>query len=258
MASPDPSRKNVSKIKSSLLRPAQTSHFECWFNPPPEVRDWIVQRVNAGVGKQYDAEFISLSCSEASLPGSSLATHEINNDFSGVTERHAYRRLYDDRADFTFYVDHDYSIITFFENWISYIVNEQFAQGLESNQYTYRVNYPNLYRTTIYLNKFERDYNLGKYLRYRFLQAYPLSITSMPVSYDNSQLLKCTVSFSYTRYAVSNEYNKNFDSDTTNAIKTPQQQAAGNVVGVYGPRNTDIPRIVELDPNRPTLAQLNE
>ena len=44
-------------------------------------------------------------CHEASLPGSSIATNEIKDDFTGVTERHAYRRLYEDRADFTFYVD---------------------------------------------------------------------------------------------------------------------------------------------------------
>ena len=45
---------------------------------------------------------------KASLPGTSLATTELNNDHSGVTERHAYRRQYDTTSSFTFYVDHDY------------------------------------------------------------------------------------------------------------------------------------------------------
>ncbi len=243
MAAPPPKPKNVADIKSALLRPALTSHFQCYFNPPNALfernpnkqnKSFLESRIEAGVGKPYDAELISLSCSEASLPGSSLATHEINNDFSGVTERHAYRRLYDDRADFTFYVDHDYSAITFFENWIGYIVDEEFAKGLEREEYTYRVNYPNLYRTTIYLNKFERDYQ-GRYLRYRFLQAYPISINSMPVSYDSSQLLKCTVSFTYTRYLITGESNTKIDSDTNNAIQSPQAQASGNIIGAYGP-----------------------
>lgn len=250
MATPAPSRKSVFKIKAALLQPALTSHFECWFNPPKTLTDrdptnsldtFLEQRVKAGVGKNYDAEAISLYCSEASLPGSSLATHELNNDFTGVTERHAYRRLYDDRADFTFYVDHDYTAITFFENWIGYVVNEQFTDpagtpnnGLEQSYYTYRVNYPNLYRTTIYLNKFERDYR-GRYLRYRFLQAYPISINSMPVSYDSSQLLKCTVSFTYTRYVVSQGDIPAFDDDTNNATKSAAAQAAGNTIGFYGP-----------------------
>jgi len=43
---------------------------------------------------------------EANLPGSSLATIE-TLDYMGVTERHAYRRLYDDTIDFTFLVTQD-------------------------------------------------------------------------------------------------------------------------------------------------------
>jgi hypothetical protein len=34
------------------------------------------------------------------------------------------------------------------------------------------------------------------------VSAYPIAITSMPVSYDASSLLKCTVSFSYIRYYI--------------------------------------------------------
>ncbi len=201
MPAPSPSKKTVADLKASILNPALTSNFQCWFNPPGEVRTWVNQRSSAGIGNGYDDNLISLSCSEASLPGSSLATHEINNDFTGVTERHVYRRQYDDRADFTFYVDHDYNVLQFFENWMSYIVNEQFSKGIESSNYSYRVNFPDDYKTEIYIKKFERDYT-GRILQYRFLNAYPISINSMPVSYDSSQLLKCTVSFNYSRYVI--------------------------------------------------------
>jgi|APGre2960657373_1045057.scaffolds.fasta_scaffold01225_5 hypothetical protein len=203
MPAPSPRKKLLSDLKASILNPALTSHFECTFNPPQLVREWIEDKNAAGLGIPYtgNEDFISLSCSEAALPGSSLATHEINNDHSGVTERHAYRRQYDDRASFTFYVDHDYNIIYFFENWISYIVNEQFVTGVEEPNFFYRVNFPKQYQTTIYLKKFERDYN-GRILQYRFINAYPISIDSMPVSYDSSQLLKCTVSFNYSRYVI--------------------------------------------------------
>lgn len=214
--SPQPKSQSVSNIKSKLLRPATTSHFQAWLNPPLAVRNFAVQKAGAGIGAAYDADTISLLCSEASIPGSSLATHEINNNFTGVTERHAYRRMYDERADFTFYVDHDYSTLTFFEIWMEYIVNEQVSQGLDSPNYFYRSNFPDGtgsganagegYRSpAIYLNKFEKDYS-GRYLQYRFLNAYPISINSMPLSYENSQLLKCTVSFTFTRYLM--EYEK--------------------------------------------------
>ena len=42
----------------------------------------------------------------------------------------------------------------------------------------------------------------GPDIEYEFLNAFPISLNSMPISYDTSQLLKCTVSFAYTRYIV--------------------------------------------------------
>jgi len=213
MAAPAPNSRSMSDIKSKLLNPALTSHFECSFNPPNSVREWAKQRQLAGAGALYDSDFLILSCCDASLPGSSLATHEITNDYTGVTERHAYRRLYDDRADFSFYVDHDYTVIQFFENWIAYIVNEQFkdGKGIETPTYSYRMNYPDGdkegggYRSpALTINKFEKDYS-GRYLQYRFIQAYPISINSMPISYESSNLLKCTISFTYTRYILTTE-----------------------------------------------------
>lgn len=204
-----PTPKSVFQIKEKLMRPALTSHFQCWFTPTTDVVNWISAR-----GFNYfsvgNPELISLSCSEASLPGSSLATNDINDDYTGVTERHAYRRQYDDRADFTFYVDHgrkegSYNIIWFFENWISYIADEQYNSanrpGVDSETYFYRVKFPKQYQTDIFINKFEKDFQ-GTYLQYKFKQAYPVSFNSIPVSYDSSQLLKCTVSFSYSRYIM--------------------------------------------------------
>ena len=41
-----------------------------------------------------------------------------------------------------------------------------------------------------------------KPLTYTFIDAFPRTISSMPVTYDASDLLKCTVSFSYTRYSA--------------------------------------------------------
>jgi hypothetical protein len=241
MVAPNPVKKSVSDLKSSLLRPALTSHFQCWFNPPNEVRTWVQQRASAGIGNGYDSEFISLSCSDATLPGSSLATHEINNDFTGVTERHVYRRQYDDRSDFTFYVDHDYNVIQFFENWMSYIVNEQVTGGVDSTNFSYRVNFPDDYKSTIYIKKFEKDYT-GRVLQYRFINAYPISITSMPVSYESSQLLKCTVSFNYSRYVIGGGDN----------LVQPRESLTLN-----RPNGEQI-QVNNIDPNRPLQAQLAE
>ena len=203
-----PTPRSVADIKSKLLRPALTSHFEVQLSFPPEVRSYL------GVNQDN----VNLSCCEASLPGSQLATLENNNDRTGVTEKHAYRRQFDDRIDLTFYVDaQNYMAIRFFEGWISYIMNEDqennpFSAGtgptqdappnLASREYNYRVKYPNDYIADQGLKviKFERDYQ--QQLTYEFIRSFPLSISSMPVSFEASSLLKVTVSMSYIRYIV--------------------------------------------------------
>lgn len=192
----------TSELKSRIMRPALTSHYSAYFNVSGILSKKGARSFFTNRQAIVDGEFLSLSCSEASLPGSSFATHEINNDFTGVTERHVYRRQYDDRIDFTFYVDHDYTVIKFFETWMSWIVGEdQFTEQAKSN-FTYRVKFPEDYRVSIHVQKFEKD--LTTYSEYTFVDAYPISITSMPISYDSSQLLKCTVSFTYTRYYLEN------------------------------------------------------
>jgi hypothetical protein len=196
------------EIKQKLLRPALTSHFECSFNPPTAVRGSAAGQYYLNGGKN-----ITLLCSEASLPGSSVITNEINDDHTGVTERFGYRRQYDDRADFTFYVDHagqngSYNLIMFFEEWIRYAMGESNAVD-NGAAYNYRVNFPDGdtgYRTEMFITKFERDF-ADRYLHYTFVKAYPISIASMPVSYESSQLLKCTVSFTFNRYVVSRKQN---------------------------------------------------
>lgn len=198
-----------------LLEPALTSQYICRFQPPSPMTSFLSAREASGwIGANYNVStnqnLIEISCSEASLPGSSLMTNEINDDYTGVTERHAYRRQYDDRIDFTFYVDKDYRIINFFESWIAYCAGEDNQARLENSNYTYRVNFPDNYQTeNLYITKFERnvdtkDKRKKSSLTYQFIRAYPISIASMPVSYDSSQLLKCTVSFTFIRYLIAN------------------------------------------------------
>ena len=187
------SKIGVSKLKSTLLKPALTSNYICEFTSPSSVESLF------GFVRPSN-ELITLSCSEASLPGSSVATMDITNDYHGVTEKHGYRRMYDDRADFQFYVDSDYKMIGYFESWIAFITGDN-ERRLDSN-YTYRVQYPKDYRTNFIITKFERNLE-GKYLRYEFIDAFPSNINSMPISYDASQLLKVSVSLSYSRYVVS-------------------------------------------------------
>ena len=84
---------------------------------------------------------------------------------------------------------------------------DQNEESLNRKNYCYRLRYPdgpdgnNGYTATgLTVTKFERDYQQA--LEYQFIKSYPISISSMPVSYDTSGLLKCTVSMTYLRYVV--------------------------------------------------------
>jgi hypothetical protein len=267
-----PSPKTIADIKLNLLRPALTSHFEVEIGLPnaepgaPGFRRFLED--NGVSYNTNDQTQLRLMCSEATLPGSNLATFEINDNFHGVTERHAYRRIYDDRIDLTFYVDaENYLPIRFFETWMKYIVDESRTPqpdkgvGSEDPNYFYRVRYPEgeegYTSQGLKVIKFERDYK--QKLEYNFIKSFPISITSMPISYDSSSLLKCTVSMTYIRYVLMQEsaaasqpqpnfnltpeqlaninnqaFNPNIDLGvaplTTGGIPFPSAQASGNNV----------------------------
>ena len=203
MATPKPRARNVADLKASILNPSLTSTYETSFVFPGAVAGWMNRQSGVGNGIDFDTlNRVQIACREATLPGSSLATHTLDNDFTGVTERHAYRRQYDTTSSFSFYVDINYDSILLFENWIRFIVNEDASNSdLNNRNYTYRVNFPNEYKSDIFIRKFEKDY-AGKDLEYKFLNAYPVSINTMPLSYDASQVLVCTVNFNFSRYTV--------------------------------------------------------
>ena len=221
-----PTIRNIDTIKATLLAPATTSHFDVEVGLPVGPLRTTLTRVLGGTPNQIDR--LNIMCHEAVLPGSSLATTEANNDYTGVTERHAYRRIYDETIDLSFYVDAgNYLPVQFFETWISEILNEDQDEAI-SPVYSYRAKYPDDYmnKQGLKVIKFERE--LRSQLQYTFVNSYPRSITSMPVTYDGSSLLKCSVQMSYIRYVMKAITNSN--KKTT--ISDPFQQSQFNSNGL--------------------------
>ena len=206
----------IKGLRTKILAPALTSHYEVKIPVGSGTLNSILKPLLGTDGQ----ENLNISCSEASLPGSSIATFEVKNDYAGVTERYAHRRMYDDRIDFTFYVDsNQYLPIRFFEGWMRFVTGESGTRTdgetreLVNPGYHYRMNFPESYRCErgLKIVKFERDYKSS--LEYEFIGAYPISVSSMPVSYDSSSLLKCSVSMTYLRYVI---------TEVTQANKTPE------------------------------------
>jgi hypothetical protein len=242
-----PKIQTYSEIKSNLLRPSLTSTYNVYFNANAILKSGSDDRTkffrDRGFIQGDPADLLTISCCEASLPGSSLATHEINNDHTGVTERHVYRRLYDDRSSFTFYVDSNYQVLKFFETWMSWIVGEEKYNEQEKREYCYRVKYPNDYRVDMFIQKYERDYGKAKSknFEYTFIDAYPIDISSMPMSYDSSNLLKCTVSFVYTRYFMGD------------IIESPLIESKPNTTS-----NPNVDRSTRLQQSLPDIARYSQ
>ena len=219
-----PIKRGTSAIKANLLNPALTSHFEVEIPLPPFMNNELDSRERIR---------LNLQCTEASLPGSNIATSELTNDFTGVTERHAYRRMFDESMDFTFYVDgENYIPIKFFEKWMRGVMNEKENAQLNPlfANYNYRARYPDggegYCSNGLTISKFEKSYwekHSGQ-LQYQFVKAWPKAINSMPLSYDGSNLLKCTVSMTYVRYVL-----MGLDSGTisSQAVKPPANSGAG-------------------------------
>tara|TARA_R100000030_G_scaffold100499_2_gene93702 strand:- start:1194 stop:1823 length:630 start_codon:yes stop_codon:yes gene_type:complete len=205
MGAPQPEHYEFESIKSDFLYLAQTSVY-------------MVDCTTAAAGKPFysssgmnsiEQRKCILMCCEASIPGSGTATHEATGDFSGVTEKMVYRRIFDDSLDLTFYVDAKYQIPKFLEAWHSFCTGEdnsgEFSRTsrFQDDAY-YRMNYPVEYRGDVFLTKFDKNKVDGgsnqPQMRYVFKDAFPKSLASIPISYNQSEILKVTASFGYTRY----------------------------------------------------------
>ena len=208
MAIIQPQRKSISQVKAQLLNPATTSHFQMSVS----FQDSRFNRFKQEVGLNLDQGRLNILCSDAALPGSRFLTSEINNNIPGVRERHVYRRSYDDQINLSFYCDADqYLPIRFFEAWMNFISNTTNRDGGESKSaadesHFYRVQFPDNYQKgSLEITKFEKNLDerrKTKTLTYKFVKCFPLAINTMPVSYDASNLLKCTVGMAYSRYFI--------------------------------------------------------
>ena len=90
MAGPRPNKINTSTIKSRILTLSQTSVYQIKLQPPGPVQDFL-RNSDPNIDYGSDGLDIELLCSSASLPGQSLATHDMTTDYPGVTEKMAYR-----------------------------------------------------------------------------------------------------------------------------------------------------------------------
>ena len=212
-----PTHKTVDDLKSTILSPSLTPYFEVQFPVPT-----FLSNLNSGSTFPYN--YLTILCTEAVLPGNSLATFNVDNDYSGVTEKMPHRKVYDQNLQLTFYVNANedaYYPIRFFESYISYIAGEDPSDSasldkLRNQNYYYRMSYPDNYMIDgLLIKKFEKGgtfvsptpgLEVDRELTYEFIRTYPTAINSMALTYGDAQVLKCTVQYSYIRYVQHNTF----------------------------------------------------
>lgn len=187
---------------------SQTNHYQVSFGSlPSSVSAHISSKFGILNPNKFMSEKGGFLCSDASLPGSSLATGEVRDNFMGIPQEFAHTRLYAD-VDFTFYVDLDYTNLRIFEGWIDYISSgSESTDGISelTDNYYRRMQYPENYKAnTMYITKFEKDIDnaKGRRLDYLFVNAFPKLVNAIPVQYGGADILKVGVSFNYDRYIM--------------------------------------------------------
>lgn len=227
----------MSEIKEKVGNLAQTNYYYVSLGITNELKSHFARSYIGDTSIDTVGEFVKklgYLCSEASLPTTSYATAEVKDNFIGITQEFAHTRLYTD-VDLTFYVDADYQVLRFFEGWMDYISGgnqpgiEPAAGTDEKRTNIYRrFNYPKFYKmSNMKIFKFERDYR--KVLEYTFINAFPKSVATVPVSYGSADILKVTVTFNFDRYVVKRS-DLFFDEDKNEEPKvenpTPGQPAS--------------------------------
>jgi len=154
---------------------------------------------------------VGIMCAEATLPTSSFATSEVKDNYHGINQQFAHTRIYVD-SDFSFYVDSDYNVLKFFEGWMDYVAGDDNFRGItrtDDANYYRRLNYPMNRDTKIgyksgslTITKFEKNLDPKKSITYEYVNAFPKSMTSIPVQYGGADLVKVNVQFAYDRYRM--------------------------------------------------------
>ena len=197
-------------------------NFQKWLESSDEVRQFPTNQRRRGIfsgdervqGSTF-TEKMSLLCAEAELPGTSFQTSLAVGHHQGIQEEFPNLRTFPP-LNLTFYVDLDHVILEVLESWMTYINPISAKDKRVRNAYA-RFNYPEDYKETIHVSKFERDLNTDnpttRITSYEFIKAWPTNLTSMRVAYGESNVLRCSIQLAYDRFFAEFNYN-----DTHGAI----------------------------------------
>ena len=150
----------VDKIKSTVARPSLDTFYQVDFSfgGETETSPWLQTLSNIGKRRTQGTDFkqkMSLMCTQAELPGTSFTPQSAIGHRQGIQEEFPNLRNFPP-LNLVFYVDADHVILEVLEKWMTYI-NPIFDSSIRSNNAFTRFNYPEDYKETVHVTKFERD-----------------------------------------------------------------------------------------------------
>jgi hypothetical protein len=209
-----------------------------------------------------------LLCHQAQLPGTQFELATEKGGYQGITETFARSRQFTQFA-VSFYVDTDYNVLRLFEEWMNYInplttqegptitgdPGGSLLRGSAGDRNGFlRMRYPDSYKKTIAITKFERNAGFqanstmtessagsdlfrqeSKSISYQFINAFPIQVGAVNMSYGGTELLKVDVVFNYDRYiTIKNDPGEQFNPNDIKNLLLQSQQTLQKSGGLFG------------------------
>lgn len=196
----------IAEVKGGMAR---TSHFAVLVKLPASIANDDLIKGNI--------QKIMLFCEQAALPGISFSTAQVRS--FGEFKEVPYEKLYEP-ISLTFYVDADLTIKRLFDKWVNLI------QDTTSRTYQWPTTY-----LTDSIDIFV--YDLANNQRYKCTlhQAYPKSVASIQLDYNNKDVMRLQVQFSY-QYCTTDQIG--VDSLTDSILVQNQQLTTEDRLINYG------------------------
>jgi len=164
----------ITKVKDGIARPAQ---FAVSITPPYGLRKMFNSNI----------EDVMILCDSTMLPGIGFGSNDLRT--TGETFKMPFEKMYTDIM-LNFYVDKDMYVKLLFDNWIELI------QTTDNRIYQW----PDNYKTIIEIYTFDKA-NSKRY-RVKLMEAYPLQIHPIGLSYSNVDIMRLQTAITYRSYEI--------------------------------------------------------
>jgi len=188
---------SIDTLKSTISKKgglAPANRFNVIFTPPsasllnlnPEniVGSLLSGNFNAG-NLINDPRDISILCQSVTLPGRNISTFD-HQDVRTLN-KHPYTVI-DDDVQMSFLLTNDYYMRQMFDNWMS---------GIFDNE-NYRVGYKKDFAVDVVIQQLNQK-NIPVY-GVRLEKAFPVTMDSIELSQETSDVVKMSVTFAYDKY----------------------------------------------------------